>query len=89
MKTFAVSPANYLDWREQNRVFDSMTVIGARLVRISGTDRPESMTLTVTEADFFRVLGNSLDKLGCHSSVRGLHFLKYSFHACWLGLDRV
>jgi predicted permease len=59
MKTFAVSPANYLDWREQNTVFDSMTVIGARLVRISGINRPESMTLTVTEAGFFRVLGMS------------------------------
>ena len=27
MKTFFVSPANYLDWRQQNSVFDSMAVI--------------------------------------------------------------
>jgi predicted permease len=57
MKIFAVSAANYLDWRQQNTVFASMAVIGARLARISGTSRPESMTLTVTAADFFKVLG--------------------------------
>jgi predicted permease len=57
MKIFAVSPANYLDWRQQNTVFDSMAVVGRRLMRITGTSRPESMTATVTHAGFFRVLG--------------------------------
>jgi putative ABC transport system permease protein len=56
MKRFAVSPANYLDWRNQNSVFESMAVIGGRAARVGGTSRPLSMILTVTEPDFFKAL---------------------------------
>src|SRR3954462_2238529 len=34
LKTFAVSPANYLDWRKQNDVFESISVFGRRNFRI-------------------------------------------------------
>src|SRR5438309_8395297 len=30
MTTFAVSPANYLDWERQNQVFQSMAIYGFR-----------------------------------------------------------
>lgn len=56
MKIFGVSPANYLDWRKQNTVFDSMAVISARLRRLGGGKRPQSVVLTITEPDFFRAL---------------------------------
>ncbi len=53
--TFAVSAANYLDWRKQSSVFDSMAVIGGRLFRLGG-NRPESIRAVVTEPGFFTVL---------------------------------
>src|SRR5215467_7373499 len=34
IKRFAVSTANYLDWRAQNDVFESMSVIGGRALRV-------------------------------------------------------
>src|SRR5216110_2139648 len=30
VKTFSVSPANYLDWRKQNNVFDSIAIFSGR-----------------------------------------------------------
>ena len=56
MKRFSVSPANYLDWRKQNRVFESMAIIGGRAARVGGSGRPQSITLTISEPDFFQVL---------------------------------
>jgi putative ABC transport system permease protein len=53
---FSVSPANYLDWRDRNHVFESMAAYGGRVRTLTGADRPESVTITITEADFFRVL---------------------------------
>jgi len=52
---FAVSAANYLDWRKQNSEFESMAVIGGRLFRLGG-ERPESIRAVVTEPGFFTVL---------------------------------
>src|SRR5215472_8051579 len=56
MKRFVVSPANYLDWRDQNTVFESIAAIGGRTARVSGTGRPQLVTLTVTVPDFFKTL---------------------------------
>lgn len=56
MKTFSVSPANYLDWRKQNNVFESMSVFGRRALRIGDGSRPQSLLATISDADFFKVL---------------------------------
>jgi putative ABC transport system permease protein len=56
LKTFAVSPANYLDWRKQNDVFESMSVFSGRALRIGGGGRPQSLLATISDADFFTVL---------------------------------
>lgn len=53
---FSVSAANYLDWRKQNTVFESMAVIGGRSYRLGGGNRPQSVRAAATEADFFKVL---------------------------------
>jgi len=55
MKTFAVSPANYLDWRKQNTVFESMAIIGGRMLHLGG-DQPEAVQTVVTEPGFFNAL---------------------------------
>ena len=53
---FSVSPANYLDWRKQNDVFESISVFSGRNLRISGGNRPQSLLATISDADFFKVL---------------------------------
>jgi putative ABC transport system permease protein len=53
---FAVSPANYLDWRSQNHAFDQMSAIGFRSLNLTGMGQPESVTGIAVSADFFSVL---------------------------------
>src|SRR5947208_1668726 len=47
LKTFSVSPANYLDWRKQNSVFESISVFGRRNLRVGGANRPQSLLATI------------------------------------------
>ena len=56
LTTFPVSPANYLDWRKQNTVFESTAMFGGRGMRLGGGSRPQSIRATVTDASFFTVL---------------------------------
>src|SRR5262245_46226710 len=56
LKRFSVSAANYFDWRAQNDVFESMSVIGGRTFRVGGGSRPQSILATTSDADFFTVL---------------------------------
>src|SRR5881394_2587400 len=56
LKRFAVSAANYLDWRKQNDVFESISVFGGRNLRLGGGSRPQSLLATISDAAFFTVL---------------------------------
>src|SRR5437764_7697309 len=56
LKRFSASVPNYLDWRSQNDVFESMSAFGARALRIGGGSRPQSVLTTLADADFFTVL---------------------------------
>src|SRR6266478_409145 len=47
LTVFAVSAANYLDWRKQNTVFESIAVIGFRRFRLGGGSRPQSVLAAV------------------------------------------
>ena len=53
---FVVSPANYLDWRSQNHVFEQMTAIGFRSFNLKSMGQPESVTGAEVSADFFSLL---------------------------------
>ena len=85
MKIFAVSPANYLDWRQQNTVFDSMAVFGRRLMRVTGTNRPQSMTVTMAGAEFFKVLrmppalGRTFTEAECQPGHDDVMVLSHAF----------
>src|SRR3954452_19085426 len=57
LKRFSVSAANYLDWRKQNDVFDSMTVFAGRGLRLRGGSKPRLLTATISDAGFFNVVG--------------------------------
>ncbi len=55
--TFSVSPANYLDWQNQNHVFERMAALGLRRFNLSGRGEPESVAGSHVAADFFTLLG--------------------------------
>src|SRR6185369_6929060 len=57
MKRFSVSAGNYLDWRKQNDVFESISVFSGRNLRLGGGSRPQSLFATISDADFFSVVG--------------------------------
>ena len=57
MDRFAVAPANFLDWREQNEVFEDMAAIAGATVNITGTDEPERIVGRRVSASFFPILG--------------------------------
>ena len=56
VERFVVSPANYLDWRSQNHIFDLMAAVGFRRFNLTGTGQPESVAGVAVSADFFSVL---------------------------------
>lgn len=49
--------ANFLDWRDQNRVFEHLAHYTPQTYTLSGSDGPEALAGAETSADFFRVLG--------------------------------
>jgi putative ABC transport system permease protein len=53
---FAVSPANFLDWRQQNQVFEDMAAIAGATVNLTGTEEPEQIRGRRVSASFFRIL---------------------------------
>src|SRR5262249_26172372 len=48
--------ANYLDWKSQNGVFESMAVWGPDSVALTGMGRPEDLPAIAVVPDFFTVL---------------------------------
>jgi putative ABC transport system permease protein len=56
VKRFVVSPANYLDWRRQNHVFNDMAALGFGPFNLTGNGEPESILGAKVSADFFSVL---------------------------------
>jgi putative ABC transport system permease protein len=57
VKTFPVSPANFLDWRAESRTFESMSAYSTRHANLTVGDRPESVTATYADSSFFNVVG--------------------------------
>jgi putative ABC transport system permease protein len=56
MTLFAVSPANYLDWRAQSTSFDSMAIYGGRTFTFGGKEQPEILMASNVPPEFFSVL---------------------------------
>jgi predicted permease len=54
--TFAVSSANYLDWRAQNRTFEQMAAYGFAGFNVGSGDRAEALQGATVEPDFFSIL---------------------------------
>ncbi|HET8947303.1 MAG TPA: permease prefix domain 1-containing protein, partial [Candidatus Polarisedimenticolia bacterium] len=57
VRTFAVSPANFLDWRARNHVLERMAAYSGSNLPWSGDGgRPESLTAALVQPDLFQVL---------------------------------
>ena len=56
MKIFSVSAANFVDWQQQNHVFDKMTIISFSSLNLTGRDHPEALQGTAVSKDFFATL---------------------------------
>jgi putative ABC transport system permease protein len=55
----AVAPANFLDWREQNRVFEDMAAVAISGVYLTGTGEPKRLEGQRVSASLFPLLGVS------------------------------
>ena len=51
------SPANYLDWKAQNTVFEDMAAIADRSFTLTGGGEPEKVMAQAVTANLFQVLG--------------------------------
>jgi putative ABC transport system permease protein len=56
ISTFAISPANFLDWQNQNHVFSSMAIYGFRGFTLTGGDKAEQVNASGVSAGFFSTL---------------------------------
>ena len=43
MTQFVVSAANFIDWREQNDVFDRMAIYTGSSLNLTGREQPEAL----------------------------------------------
>ena len=57
MTTFAVSAANYLDWEQQNHVFESMAIYNFHDFTLTGSAKPEQIGACAVSSGFFPTLG--------------------------------
>jgi putative ABC transport system permease protein len=51
------TPANFLDWREQNTVFEHLAAIYATTANLSAGEESERVDLAMTSVNFFEVFG--------------------------------
>jgi putative ABC transport system permease protein len=57
MDKFAVSAANYLDWQNQNHVFEQMAIYTYRAFTYTSGDKPEQVDASAVSGHFFETLG--------------------------------
>jgi putative ABC transport system permease protein len=51
------SPANFLDWHRQSRVFRALTAFGMATASLSGSGEPQRIRVAYVSGDFFPALG--------------------------------
>jgi putative ABC transport system permease protein len=56
LKLSAVSPADFIDWRAQNTVFQHIAAYRVRDITITGTVEPELVRGSLVSADFFQAV---------------------------------
>jgi putative ABC transport system permease protein len=61
-KRVQVTPANFLDWRAQNTVFEQLAAILTRPANLALADQAERIDLAMTSANFFTVFGTEPER---------------------------
>ena len=61
-KRVQVTPANFLDWRAQNTVFEHLAAILTRPANLALADQAERVDLAMTSANFFSVFGTEPER---------------------------
>jgi len=56
MTQFSVSAANFIDWHEQNHVFDKMAIYSGSSLNLTGREQPEALQGASVSSDFFSAL---------------------------------
>jgi putative ABC transport system permease protein len=56
MTEFAVSAANFIDWQQQNDVFNKMAIYTGSSLNLTGREQPEALQGAAVSADFFSTL---------------------------------
>jgi putative ABC transport system permease protein len=56
LPTFAVSPANFLDWRNQNHSFEGMSAYGFGRYTLTGSGHPEAIRMVAATVGLFSIL---------------------------------
>jgi predicted permease len=57
MRTFSLSPANFLDWRRGSTSFDGLAAYNFRRLTLTGSGDAEALRAAVVGPDFFRIVG--------------------------------
>src|SRR6185295_5551559 len=52
-----VAPANFLDWKKQNTVFEDVAAFGGSVMTVTGDGDPEQLNGTAVTAGYFEVVG--------------------------------
>ncbi len=55
--TNTISPANFLDWREQNTVFEQMAAFVDLRANLTGVEEPEELPMQLVSVNLFPLLG--------------------------------
>src|SRR6202790_5642842 len=53
MTTFSVSAANFIDWQQQNDVFDKMAIYTGSSLNLTGREQTEALPRAPLSPDFF------------------------------------
>jgi putative ABC transport system permease protein len=56
IKNRQLSYPNFVDWRQRNQVFESMSLFRGWSVNLTGTDKPENLDARIVTADYFKVM---------------------------------
>ena len=57
--TFALSPANFIDWEAQNQVFERLAIYRTGRQTLTGSGEPDAVLTVRASADFLPILGVS------------------------------
>ncbi len=56
MAIFAISPANFLDWKTQGRSFEAMSAYRPQPMTLTDTSNPESINVEAVQPEFFSIV---------------------------------